>query len=304
MDFIVESLRPINDSENPKFVNPELYFGNNWNLIGNAAIGGTTSEYFRNHLDRHANYEYSKFYPNPYVDGHVNLENRYAVILYGGNDLIRYQIILQTVPFLSIFRQNSVVNNLNRIVSYHQAQGSRVLLISQTPKPSLEFNYFGDFGALGEFFSGIMPFLYDILADTFIFTNTVMSDINSCISQRICYPAPTIKQTTVSAIYSGSHGRELEIYLLNKFKNPGHDRTCLSQQLGYMSVMTRNFVALQRNVEYLDEWGHFLDPNAFAQKKWWLGNQILYENDFIHFSHPWGHALNAQNITNRLNTLG
>jgi len=303
-DFIDTSLKPINDSENPHYVNPELYFGSNWNLIGNAALGGTTTEDLRNHLDLHANYQYDKFYPNPYTDGHVNLENRYAVILYGGNDLLRFEIILKALPFLTVFRQNAVVNNLNRIVSYHQAQGSRVLLVSQAPRPTLEFNYFGDFGELGQFFSGVMSYFYNILAYALVQTNTVVNDINSCIAQGMCYPAQTIKETTVSAIYSGSHGRELEIVMLNKLKNPGHDMTWLSQQLGYMSLMTRNYVALQRNVEYLDEWAHFLDPKAVEQRKWWLGNKILFEDDYVHFSHPWGHALNAQNITNRLNQLG
>ncbi len=80
------------------------------------------------------------------MDNHVQLENRVSILLIGGNDYVAYKNVLQAIPWLIPFRHNNVLNNLNRVVSYHQAQNSHVIIQSQLPLTGAvtNINLFGD----------------------------------------------------------------------------------------------------------------------------------------------------------------
>lgn len=289
-------------------VDPHIYYGSNWDLIQNEAIGGTTSEDLRRHFDSKGGANPSLFYPNPVSDNHINLENRYAVILYGGNDLKRFEPILKALPFLVIFRNNAVVNNINRIVTYHQAQGAKVLLVGHTPRPSSpNFNFFGDLGIFKDFMDSVLGHFLEELTYALTLPGQIYNDIASCINQGICFLPPNVRETSAASIYAGAREREAEKFLataLNYSAAKRTDSTWISQQLGYQTLMLRNFVVLVRNIEYLDEWVAFSEPTELLAGRWWAGNPTLYDGDSIHFSHPWGHALHASNVSSKLSQLG
>ncbi|TGL75418.1 hypothetical protein [Leptospira levettii] len=289
-------------------VDPYVYYGSNWNLIDKRAVGGTTSEDLRRHFDKKGGVNPSLFFPNPASDNHINLENRNAVILYGGNDIVRYESLLKALPFLTVFRHNAVVNNLNRIVTYHQAQGAKVLILGHTPRPSVpDFNFFGDFGVFGDFMNSILGHVLTVLVTTIDAHGQVLSDIVTCINMGRCHRPPNVIETSVSAIYSGAKEREAEKFLataLNMSASKRTDSTWVSQQLAYQTIMIKNLVAMQRNTEYMDEWAEFADWAQVSRGQWWAGNPTLYEGDSIHFSHPWGHSLHATLVSNKLNSLG
>ncbi|MCG6168212.1 hypothetical protein [Leptospira sanjuanensis] len=291
-------------------VDPKMYYGNNWDLIDKRALGGSSSEDLRYQFDLKGGSDPSKFYPNPMpgYNTHINLENRRAVILYGGNDILRYEVILKAVPWLSIFRQNAVINNLNRLVTYHQAQGAQVLIVSHTPRPALpQFNFFGDLGVLGNFYNQMFQFALNALATAITTAGPVYNDVRECIAAGNCTATQTTKELAAASIYSGSKEREVENFLAKALNYSGSKRTdtsWLSQQLGYLTLYTKNLVVMQRNIEYLDEWFAFSDPGALAAGRWWEGNPNLYGGDSIHFSHPFGHTLHASNVSNKISELG
>ncbi len=286
-------------------VNPEIYFGSKANNIMIKAVGSSSSEDLRHSLDVRADYNPFLFYPDPHTNNHVNLENKTAVILIGGNDLLRFEMMLKAIPWLTIFRQNSVVNNLNRIVTYHQAQGARVLLLGQTPRPSdpPEFVFFGDLGVLGDFYREMLSAALEMLGAGISATGAVFADIDACISAGQCHRPLNSLTTVVSSVYAGSHENVWEDYIIARLGMAGTDTTWLSQQLGYQTIMVKNLVAMTRNAEHMDEWFAFSDPGALAAGKWWVGNPSLYLEDRIHFSHPWGHSLHTRNLDQKLTSL-
>ncbi|XDD48861.1 hypothetical protein AB3N59_10435 [Leptospira sp. WS92.C1] len=291
-------------------VDPRIYYDDHWNLIDKQAIGGSSTEDLRYQFDLQGGNAPSKFYPNPMPgqDTHINLENRRAVILYGGNDIVRYEVILKAIPWLSIFRQNAVINNLNRLVTYHQAQGAQVLIISHTPRPALpQFVFFGDLGPLGNFYNQMFQFALNALATAIAAAGPVYNDVKDCIAAGSCTAPQTTKELAAASIYAGAKERAVENFLAKVLNYSGSKRTdtsWLSQQLGYLTLYTKNLVVLQRNVEYLDEWFAFSDPGALMAGRWWEGNPNLYAGDSIHFSHPFGHTLHASNVSNKISELG
>lgn len=139
------------------FMLPQIY-GQYWGeYYHNAAFGGSTSGDLKKHFDRCSqraswNYHFSEadFYPpSPGMDAFgsetrdhlgllapVQLENTVGIVLSGGNDINMYKPVLKIFPFLVPLRVNNIVNNLNRVVSYHQAQNTNLIIASQIPLPA------------------------------------------------------------------------------------------------------------------------------------------------------------------------
>lgn len=286
-----------------------LYYGDNANNIKLWAIGGSATEHFRDHLDSCSNNQPNVFYPDVAPYGHVQMENNTGVILYGGNDMLRYELLLKALPWLTYFRMAGTINDLNRLVTYNQAQGANVILVSHTPRTvPPEFTFFGDLGDVGSYFQNILGPIGAALGTRISTSTAAFNDINACISAGVCQGHYTIDFVTSLFTYSGEREQAAESFIasLANFsgsKNP--DRTWISQQLAQLSIFTYNLVALRRNVEWVNEWFQYSDPVALSSGKWWIGNRALYiEGDGIHFLHPWGHALHANNIKAKMNEKG
>ncbi|MCR8648450.1 hypothetical protein [Leptospira interrogans] len=289
-------------------IDPRIYYGLMWDNINFNALGGTTSRNLRDHFDRCGEEKPNIFYPETYEHTHIQLENNYSVILYGGNDILIYQPILQAIPWLVYFRINAVVNNLNRIVTYHQAQGAKVILISHTPRPEIPLhNFFGDFGDADVFFRKMFEYTASAIGTAISVSQDGMHNVIDCINIQMCNPHRTIDEIKSASIYSSGRDRAVENFIAATMYMEGShrtDRTWLSQQLGYLTLSVANLVVLSRNTEYINEWFMFSDPGALAAGRWWAGNPSLYRGDAIHFVHPFGQALHTSNIKNKIVSLG
>ncbi|TGM88507.1 hypothetical protein [Leptospira licerasiae] len=289
-------------------VDPHIYYGTMFDNVKFDPLGGTTSGNLRKHFDKCGDNNPNIFYPEPGSNDHIQLENTYSVVLYGGNDFLTYKPIIQAIPWLTYFRINAVVNNLNRVITYHQAQGAKVLLIGHTPRPETPlFNFFGDLGSAGSFFQTMFSYAGSLLGTVISGIDSGVQDVLSCINFQMCNAHRSVDEINAAALYSESRSRAVELLFASGFNMSDSNRTdstWISQQLGYLTLSIQNLVVLRRNVEWINEWFEFSDPGAVAMGRWWAGNPSLYRGDSIHFVHPFGHALHAKNVKSKIESLG
>lgn len=297
--------------------------------IRSFALGGSTSRQWRAHFDycgggappafgfwAPGDGEYREFYPNPANKNHVQLENRRTVMLLGGNDLIYYEPLLRALPWLTPFRINFILNNYNRIVSYHQAQGAQLMLVSQQAHPSMPFNIL-------EHLSGA--------AEVSNLWNSLTNDLNPIKELAWLTPQELAAAIAGTATLGVIQHPSLWVYastgiwhsagtgLAFQFQKLGldigahpqfgygwlrADQTWLSQQLGFLSALSVPFVVHVRKVHFANTYFAFADGNALLTGKWWAGNPTLYESDSVHFSHPWGHGLLGRLIQDEMLRAG
>lgn len=280
----------------------------------NNAKSGSTSQVLRRHFDSCAAGAFNKLYPNPPGPGlpdpsnHIQLEFSRATLLIGGNDFVQYEQLLRAVPWLTIFRINNVINNQNRIVTYHQAQGAEIMILSQQPHPSMDYagwaSHITGLGDLGRLQASITnSYGAPIAALTAVVAGG--SAANHCLVHTTCLAAGTVSGTVTAggAVTGGilahgiisqnasvgaytrgllsmterAFGRGFGKSLFNgQYGWSRQDATWASMQLGPLSLATAALVANARNTRFVNSWLPFMDLGAAAAGQWWVGNPSLY----------------------------
>ncbi len=274
--------------------------------IRNNAFPGSTSQVLRAHFDRCAEGNYRSLYPNPPGDpggsNHIQLEYSRATLLIGGNDFVQYEQLFRAVPWLTIFRINNVVNNQNRIVTYHQAQGAEIMILSQQPHPSMDYtgwaSHVSGLAELERLQSQIRS-NYGTTIAALPVAAVGASFVNQCLVHTTCVGGAAIATgAAVGAAVIFAHGiishnasvgayargvsnilfgRNLgkQIYI-DHYGWVRQDFTWASMQLGPLSLATYALVANARNTRFVNTWAAFADPPSFLAGRWWVGNPALY----------------------------
>ena len=73
--------------------------------------------------------------------------------------------------------------------------------------------------------------------------------------------------------------------------------------MGMLTTLTVPFVAQTRNVGFVNDWFHWVDPGALAAGQWFAGNPLLYREDHIHYSRL-GHLVLANSLMTYWDTYG
>ncbi|MCB1324471.1 MAG: hypothetical protein H7A21_10705 [Spirochaetales bacterium] len=286
-------------------------------INGSLAIGGTTSQNLRTHFDECAGGDFRRFYPDPNVVSHIQLEYKRGVLLTGGNDFKIYEPILRALPILIPLRHNHVLNNMNRVVSYFQAQNAEVLILGQTPFPVR--GYLNTQGrmptplldALGNWQARMDDRLRKWQAYESGDESTA-DRLESCVLLSIpeggCNFHGSMRDYTGIGIYARGFTVAARGFLANQIQQwgglGGPDNTWLSMQMAILTTVTVPFVIQTRNVGFVNDWHLWVDPYAVAHTgQWHVGNPVLYNDDGIHYS-AYGHALLANSLMTYWDTHG
>lgn len=232
-----------------------------------AAVGGSTSGDLKRHFDRCSqragwNYVFTKsdFFPaapgmtslqHPARDdvgilAPVQLENTTGFVITGGNDFNLYKPILKVFPFLIPLRINNIINNLNRLVSYHQAQDSNLVIVSQLPLPS------GDD-------RGAFEFELDRTLHSFRKLDR-FNELNEMSDQSIT--EKNVLDIQSSSIYLNSepyfYAQIYELHLAGGIMS--EDRLWVSYAMKHVSMASMVLVSKKRRTGFVDLWSVFRDP--------------------------------------------
>lgn len=270
------------------FILPALY-QDSWGMrYYNAAVGGSTSGDLKRHFDRCSqragwNYHFHSdhFYPaspgmvrnvsrdDLGIVSPVQLENTDGFVMSGGNDINLYKPVLKALPFLIPLRINNVVNNLNRVVSYHQAQNAQLHILSQLPLPA---------GDLRKWHNRDLHKLRGYL-------QTQMRIFNSYNQINELLPATSKREINIKRAFVGPQ-HAMEFMIVEELLAGNSEVLWISHILKSMSAMTMKLVAFQRNTGFIDVWHFYQDPSThypFAKNNYYYeGGGTPSLNDGIH----------------------
>lgn len=250
----------------------------------NAAVGGSTSGNLKKHFDRcsqraSGNYHFtdSDFYPdspgmssleNPPRDhlgvvAPVQLENTMGMILTGGNDINMYKPILKALPFLVPLRIGNIINNLNRVVSYHQAQNANAVVLSQIPLPA------GDLRTWEKaHIQKTRSYIYSQLELYNKWNKTEEQEIDG-------YRKINAASNAINYLTASSLGTLLIADYLTGGANPDH--LWVSSILKNVSAMSMVFVSHRRKTGFIDIWSVFQVPGTHYPI---ARNEFYYDDAF------------------------
>ncbi|MBW7856906.1 MAG: hypothetical protein H3C43_01055, partial [Leptonema sp. (in: Bacteria)] len=285
------------------------------------AKGGGTSQNLRDHFNNCGGHAYNTFYPDPATSSHIQLESMRSVVLVGGNDFDIYEPMLRAFPILIPFRINHVLNGLNRVVSYHQAQGADVILVGHTPRPAVRMDLLsllhGSGGADDRVFGALKTLAERQInavkgaldkVDSIAPSAVPLGSAAYLYSEGYQYHALGLLAATESGIYANGLAQRIykEAIIGNLKPHLGWwrpDKTWLNHQLGALTLAMIPFVVQQRNTGFLNPWFHFNDGNALLRGEWWVGNPSLYAEDSIHFFFL-GHAMHSNLLAAEMDARG